>query len=76
MLQKFGYSQYESQVYEALVSSEESLDATAIVRASQVPKAKIYEVLDKLIEKGVVLNTLSGKKSFTLRYHLMSLLKS
>ncbi|WP_282022692.1 TrmB family transcriptional regulator [Priestia flexa] len=64
MLQKFGYSQYESQVYEALVSSEESLDATAIVRASQVPKAKIYEVLDKLIEKGVVLNTLSGKKKF------------
>ena len=40
MLQKFGFSQYESQAYEVVVSSNEPLDATTIVKHSGVPKAK------------------------------------
>ncbi|MFE7820873.1 TrmB family transcriptional regulator [Priestia megaterium] len=62
MLQKFGFSQYESQVYEALLANEGPLDASSIVTYSHVPKAKIYEVLNRLIDKGIVVNTLSGKK--------------
>ncbi|PFO08033.1 TrmB family transcriptional regulator [Bacillus sp. AFS076308] len=62
MLRKFGFSQYESQVFEALVSSNEPLDATLIVKYSGVPKAKIYEVLTRMIEKGLVLDSVSEKK--------------
>ncbi|GED16035.1 TrmB family transcriptional regulator [Aneurinibacillus migulanus] len=62
MLQKFGFSQYESKVYETLLSSDEPLDATRIVKYSGVPKAKIYEVLSKMIDKGMLLNSVSGKQ--------------
>ncbi len=62
MLQKFGFSQYESKVYEVLVSSDESMDATMIVKYSGVPKAKIYEVLARLIDKGMVMDSVSEKK--------------
>ncbi|MEJ9114527.1 TrmB family transcriptional regulator [Bacillus paramobilis] len=62
MLQKFGFSQYESQAYEVVVSSNEPLDATTIVKHSGVPKAKIYEVLARLIDKGMVMDSVSEKK--------------
>ncbi|ULT56831.1 TrmB family transcriptional regulator [Neobacillus drentensis] len=62
MLRKFGFSQYESQVYEVLASSSEPLDATLIVKYSGVPKAKIYEVLTRMVEKGLVLDSVSEKK--------------
>lgn len=62
MLQKFGYSQYESKVYEALVTHAEPLDAATIVKYSGVPKAKIYEVIARLVEKGIVSDAVSGKK--------------
>ncbi|TCP31751.1 transcriptional regulator [Scopulibacillus darangshiensis] len=62
MLQKFGFSQYESQVYEVLASSIEPLDTTMIVRHSGVPKAKIYEVLARLTDKGMVMDSVSDKK--------------
>ncbi|MFD0619550.1 TrmB family transcriptional regulator [Paenibacillus sp. GCM10027629] len=62
MLHKFGFSQYESKVYEALVSSLQPMDATMIVKVSGVPKAKIYEVISRLIEKGMVLESISEKK--------------
>jgi sugar-specific transcriptional regulator TrmB len=62
MLQKFGFSQYESQVYEVLSASDEPLDATQIVKYSGVPKAKVYEVISRLIEKGLVLDSVSEKK--------------
>ncbi|UNK21431.1 TrmB family transcriptional regulator [Paenibacillus sp. N3/727] len=62
MLLQFGYSQYESKVYETLVTSGEAMDASSIVKLSGVPKAKIYEVLDRLVDKGIVMDTVSGKK--------------
>ena len=63
MLQKFGFTQYESQVYEAIFAQQEPLDASSIVNHSNVPKAKIYEVLNRLIDKGIVLTTMHGKKN-------------
>ncbi|MGC5327714.1 TrmB family transcriptional regulator [Brevibacillus sp. SYSU BS000544] len=62
MLQKFGFTQYESKVYEILLSSDEPMDATLIVKHSGVPKAKIYEVITRLIEKGLILDSVSEKK--------------
>jgi HTH-type transcriptional regulator, sugar sensing transcriptional regulator len=62
MLQKFGFSQYESQAYEVVISSDEPLDASAIVKHSGVPKAKIYEVLARLIDKGMIMDSVSEKK--------------
>lgn len=62
MLQQFGFTQYESQVYEALITSEEPLDATAIVKRSGVPRSKVYEVLHRMAEKGMILETNIEKK--------------
>lgn len=62
MLQEFGFSQYESKVYETLSTSNEPLDAALIVKYSGVPKAKVYEVLTRMIEKGMILDSISEKK--------------
>lgn len=62
MLQKFGFSQYESQVYEVLVASEKPMDATMIVKHSGVPKSKIYEVLSRMMDKGMLMDSISEKK--------------
>ena len=62
MLQKFGFTQYESKVYEVLLSSSEPLDASVVVKYSGVPKAKIYEVLSRMIEKGMIMDSVSEKK--------------
>lgn len=66
MLQKFGFSQYESRIYEVLASSEEPMDATNIVKYSGVPKSKVYEVISRMIEKGMILDSVSeNKKLYT-----------
>lgn len=62
MLQQFGFTQYESKVYESLVSIEEPLDASSIGKLSGVPRAKIYEVLHRMEEKGMILESTVGKK--------------
>ncbi|MFC0524655.1 TrmB family transcriptional regulator [Pontibacillus salicampi] len=62
MLQPFGFTQYESKVYEALITIEEALDATAIVKRSGVPRAKVYEVLQRMSNKGLVLESTVDKK--------------
>lgn len=73
MLQKFGFSQYDSKVYEVLAASNEPLDASHIVKYSGVPKAKVYEVISRMIEKGMVLNSVSEKKKLytALPLHLV-----
>ncbi|GLY12108.1 TrmB family transcriptional regulator [Pseudobacillus badius] len=62
MLQQFGFTQYESKVYESLVSAGEPLDATSIVKLSGVPRAKVYEVLHRMGEKGMILESTVEKK--------------
>lgn len=74
MLQKFGFTQYESQVYEAIFAQDSPLDATSIVNYSNVPKAKIYEVLNRLIDKGIVLTTMHGKKKLYMAVDLQSII--
>ncbi|QOS78798.1 TrmB family transcriptional regulator [Paenibacillus sp. JNUCC31] len=74
MLQKFGFTQYESQVYEAIFAQDAPLDATSIVNYSNVPKAKIYEVLNRLFDKGTVLTTMHGKKKLYMAVDLQSII--
>ncbi|WP_281975999.1 TrmB family transcriptional regulator [Halobacillus litoralis] len=62
MLQKFGFTQYESQVFEVLTASNSPMDATTIVKYSQVPKSKVYEVLQRLVEKGMILTSFNDRK--------------
>ncbi|WP_281658426.1 helix-turn-helix domain-containing protein [Halobacillus sp. Cin3] len=62
MLQNFGFTQYESQVYEVLSSSDQALDAATVVKYSHVPKSKVYEVLQRLEEKGLILTSFHEKK--------------
>ncbi|APC46952.1 TrmB family transcriptional regulator [Virgibacillus halodenitrificans] len=62
MLQQFGFTQYESQVYQALATSNEPLDPSRVVKRSGVPRAKVYEVLDRLGDKGVILESTTEKK--------------
>ncbi|MFC7064045.1 TrmB family transcriptional regulator [Halobacillus seohaensis] len=62
MLQKFGFTQYESQVFEVLTSSSDALDATSIVKYSHVPKSKVYEVLNRLVTKGLLLTSFQERK--------------
>ncbi|QTD40990.1 TrmB family transcriptional regulator [Sporosarcina sp. Te-1] len=66
MLQQFGFTQYESQVYTSLVTINQALDATAIVKRSDVPRSKVYEVLNNLVDKGIVLEaTVEKKRQYT-----------
>ncbi|BFH64149.1 TrmB family transcriptional regulator [Paenibacillus azoreducens] len=62
LLHKFGFSQYESKVYETLAATVQPLDASMIVKHSGVPKAKIYEVISRMVDKGMVLESISEKK--------------
>jgi HTH-type transcriptional regulator, sugar sensing transcriptional regulator len=62
MLQQFGFTQYESQVYQALITSGQVLDATGIVKMSGVPRSKVYEVLQRLLDKGMILESTTEKK--------------
>ncbi|MFD2922683.1 TrmB family transcriptional regulator [Halobacillus naozhouensis] len=62
MLQKFGFTQYESQVFEVLTASSEPLDTSSIVKYSHVPKSKVYEVLNRLVEKGLLLTSFQERK--------------
>jgi len=62
MLKKFGFSQYESKLYEVLVSSDQPIDVNMIAKHSGVPKTKIYEVLTRMVEKGMIMEAISEKK--------------
>lgn len=50
---KLGLTKGESKVYNSLIS-EGSLKASEVAKISKVSYSKVYEVLDRLIEKGLV----------------------
>ncbi|WP_337970565.1 helix-turn-helix domain-containing protein, partial [Virgibacillus salexigens] len=49
-------------MFETLASSDAPMDATQIVKYSGDPKAKVYEVLTRMIDKGMVMDSISEKK--------------
>ncbi|AAB90235.1 TrmB family transcriptional regulator [Archaeoglobus fulgidus] len=50
-LRDFGLSSYEASAYVALVSSGETT-AREVSRKAGIPRTKVYEVLNRLVEKG------------------------
>ncbi|ASN05582.1 TrmB family transcriptional regulator [Virgibacillus necropolis] len=75
MLQRFGFTQYESQVYESLITVDQPLDATSIVKGSGVPRSKVYEVIHRMVEKGMILETTVEKKRLYTALPLESTIK-
>ncbi len=63
LLRKLGFSEYEVKVYSALVELN-SASASQISRASNVPRNKTYEVLEKLKLKGFLMELPAKPKKF------------
>ena len=66
ILQRFGFTQYESKAYQALVRSGSS-NASAISKVSGIPRARIYDTLESLVAQGVVMTeeNAEGLKTYT-----------
>ncbi len=60
-LQELGFSDYESRVYVHLVSRNPATPYE-VAKLSGIPSSKIYEVLSKLAEKGLVMEINEGGK--------------
>ena len=56
-LASLGLSEYEAKTYIAMLEQGGSLTAYEAAKASGVPSSKIYGVMDKLVERGVVQQT-------------------
>ncbi|WP_457557349.1 TrmB family transcriptional regulator [Candidatus Harpocratesius sp.] len=59
-LQKFEFTQYEAQVIDTLVRYNQ-LKPAKLAQLSRVPQSKIYEVVNRLEEKGFVFLITEGK---------------
>ena len=53
-LQQLGFSEYEARAYAALVSEGE-LNGYALAKKTGIPRANIYAVADKLLQRGALL---------------------
>jgi predicted transcriptional regulator len=60
LLMRTGFSEYEARAYVALLGKNPA-SAYEVARSSGIPTSKIYEVISRLAEKGVV-SVLDGKK--------------
>jgi HTH-type transcriptional regulator, sugar sensing transcriptional regulator len=63
MLTRFGFTEYENRVYETLHQAGKPMTGYALAKDSGVPRGKIYEVLHRLVDKGILLESMSGGKS-------------
>jgi sugar-specific transcriptional regulator TrmB len=61
MLLQLGLTEYESKTLSTLFKMGES-EAPAISRLAQVPKTRVYDVLDKLVEKNLVIEIRAGQR--------------
>ncbi len=63
LLKDLNLTEYEAKALVTLFKFSES-DAPTISRNSEIPKTRIYDVLDKLKEKGLVLEVYKSPKTF------------
>ncbi|HEU4962996.1 MAG TPA: helix-turn-helix domain-containing protein [Bacilli bacterium] len=63
MLTRFGFTDYENKVYETLHRVGKPMTGYALAKESGVPRGKIYEVLHRLVDKGIILESASGTKN-------------
>ncbi|MDC7224369.1 MAG: helix-turn-helix domain-containing protein [Spirochaetales bacterium] len=61
LMSELGFSEYESRTYVALLQ-ENPVTAYEAAKKGGLPTAKIYQVLAKLMDKGVVLELVEGGK--------------
>ena len=62
-LERMGLTEYESKTLATLFKSMES-DAPAISRAAQVPKTRVYDVLERLVRRGLVIEIKTRPKKY------------
>ena len=63
LLEKIGLTEYESKTLGTLFRMGEA-EAPAISRLAQVPKTRVYDVLDKLVEKNLVIEIRGRPKRY------------
>jgi len=63
LLEKIGLTEYESKTLSTLFRMGEA-EAPAISRLAQVPKTRVYDVLDKLVEKNLVIEIKGRPKRY------------
>lgn len=63
LLEKIGLTEYESKTLGTLFKMGET-EAPAISRMAQVPKTRVYDVLDKLVEKNLVIEIRGRPKRY------------
>lgn len=65
-LQKFGLNQYEAKAYIALLSTG-TTNAYSISKASGIPRSRIYDILDSITNRGIVMveETSDNIKNYT-----------
>lgn len=65
-LQHFGLTQYEAKAYIALLNIGTS-NAYKISKAAEIPRTRIYDILDALTARGIVMleETIDGTRNYT-----------
>lgn len=77
VLTEAGLTEKEAEVYLALVGLGSS-SATQIIQKTGLHRAVVYDLLERLIEKGLAGHVVKGRKKFfetTSPYHLVEILK-
>ncbi len=62
-LAKLGLTEYEARTLATLFTLKEA-DSPEVARAAQVPKTRVYDVLDGLVEKGLAVKIFSRPKKY------------
>jgi len=63
LLERLGLTEYESKTLSTLFKLSEA-EAPEVSRAAQVPKTRVYDVLDKLVKKGLVIEIRGRPKKY------------
>jgi len=63
LLEKLGLTEYESKTLNSLFNLQEA-KAPEISREAQVPKTRVYDVLDRLVEKELVIEIQGRPKKY------------
>lgn len=73
-LEKLGLTEYEVKTLATLFSLREA-DSPEVAKAAQVPKTRVYDVLDGLVEKGLVVKMSTRPKKYRALQPSEALLK-
>ncbi|MCD6479120.1 MAG: hypothetical protein J7L44_04525 [Candidatus Diapherotrites archaeon] len=66
LFQRLGLTEYESKTLNALIKTRE-IKAPELSRAAEVPKTRVYDVLEKLIQRGLVIELQGRPKRYRAR---------